>query len=112
MQYEQRRATRQFASEGRRSDWQHRKALHIMSFNRRGSETTNSHAFQHSLRLLDRSTSWFMWSSILMILLPPGAIILLSLPWPLASFVPFQAAEASLLVRGLLALMWVMSVFT
>jgi diguanylate cyclase (GGDEF)-like protein len=47
-----------------------------------------------------------------MILLPPGAIILLSLPWPLASFVPFQAAEASLLVRGLLALMWVMSAFT
>jgi diguanylate cyclase (GGDEF)-like protein len=44
-----------------------------------------------------------------MVLLLPGAIVLLSFSWPLAQFGPFREPSASVLGRGLLGLLWLMS---
>jgi diguanylate cyclase (GGDEF)-like protein len=80
-----------------------------MSSNRRGSETTSRQEFQHSLQLLDQCRSWFIWGSIALICLLPVAIVLLSLPTRLAQLGPLQA---SVIARGLLGLMWAMSILT
>jgi diguanylate cyclase (GGDEF)-like protein len=80
-----------------------------MSSNRRGSETTSRQEFQHSLQILDQCRSWFIWGSFALIFLLPVTIVLLSLPSPLAQLGPFQG---SVIARGLLGLMWVMSILT
>jgi diguanylate cyclase (GGDEF)-like protein len=81
----------------------------IMSSNRRGSETTSRQEFQHSLQLLDQCRSWFIWGSVGLISLLPVTIVLLSLPPALARLGPFQG---SAIARGLLGLMWAMSILT
>jgi diguanylate cyclase (GGDEF)-like protein len=64
-----------------------------------GSAATTREEFRHGVQILDGITSWHLWSSGIMILLPPGMIILLSFP----SLGP----GATLLVRGLLGLIWI-----
>jgi len=84
----------------------------MMSPNRRKTEAASREEFEQSLKLLDRSTSWFVWSGVLMILLPLGALVLLWLPWPLPELKPLDEQNASWLVQGLLGAMVVLSVYT
>jgi diguanylate cyclase (GGDEF)-like protein len=69
-------------------------------------ETSNSQGFQHSVHVLDGITSWHVWSSALLILLLPATIIFLSFPALFSKLGLVQELGASLLVRGLLSVMW------
>jgi diguanylate cyclase (GGDEF)-like protein len=66
----------------------------------RGSAATIREEFRHGVQILDGITSWHLWSSGIMILLPPGMILLL------LSF-PSLGPGAKLLVSGLLGLIWI-----
>ena len=83
----------------------------MMISNQRGSEAARREEFQHSLQLLDGITSWHLWSSVAIILLLPGMIALLSFPSLLANLSPFQKPEASSVVRELLGVVLIASVF-
>src|SRR5579864_8335700 len=72
-----------------------------MVLGQRKAETAGQEEFQHSLELLDVITSRHLRSSLLMIVLLPGMIALLSIP----SLFP-QGIDSSLVVRGLLGMMW------
>jgi diguanylate cyclase (GGDEF)-like protein len=76
------------------------------------TERASRQEFRQNLDLLDRSTSWFLWSSVLMILLLSGAMVLLSLSWSLPRLNPSDERHISWLVRGLLGLMGGVSMYT
>ncbi len=77
----------------------------------RGSETT-SQEFQHSLRLLDVISSWYLWGGALIVVFLPGTIILLSFRLLFAQLGPFHELSANLLARGVLSMMWLVSAVT
>jgi diguanylate cyclase (GGDEF)-like protein len=72
-------------------------------------EPASRQEFTHSLKLLEGITSWHLLSSVLVILLLPGAIILLSFPQILSQAGLYPETYGSWPVRGLLALLWVTS---
>jgi diguanylate cyclase (GGDEF)-like protein len=84
----------------------------MTSAERRKTETASRQAFRQSLEVLDRSTSWFLWSGLLMLFLLLGAVVLLSLPWPLPELNPLNEGNVSWLVRGLMGLMAGVSIYT
>jgi len=84
----------------------------MISADRRKTEAASGKEFQESLAILDRNASWFLWSSIVGLLLLATAVVLLSLSWPLPSLKPLDEGNISWLVRGLLAVMIVISIFT
>jgi diguanylate cyclase (GGDEF)-like protein len=83
-----------------------------MPSDRRKSEPTDRQEVQNSLRLLDRCTSWLLGSSILTVLLLPGAIVLLLFPGLLAQFDTLREPNAGFVVCGLLSLLWVVNMCT
>lgn len=72
-------------------------------------EPTSRQEFTHSLQLLEGITSWHLLSSVLVILLLPGAIVLLSFPDLLSKAGLFPETYGSWPVRGLLGFLWVTS---
>jgi predicted signal transduction protein with EAL and GGDEF domain len=81
----------------------------MMSADQRRPETTSRQKFQDSLRLLDGITSRHVWSSVLMMLLLPGPIVLLWFPSLVARLNLFHELDGRFLVGGLLGLMWIIS---
>lgn len=76
------------------------------------SESANRPEFTHSLLLLEGIASWHLWSSALMLLLVPGAVLLLLFPALLAQAGVFRQDLGILPVIGLLGLMWILSAVT
>jgi diguanylate cyclase (GGDEF)-like protein len=82
----------------------------IETSDRRGAEKAARQEFGDSLRLLDRITSWVLWSNLFTVPLVLGAIVLLTFPGLQASLSPSGELSATLLVRGLLSLIFLMNV--
>ena len=79
--------------------------------NQRRSATTRHQEFRHSLQILEEITSWHLRDSTLMILLLPAAIILLAFPLLFTQLGLLYERYSSLLVQGLLGMMWMVSGF-
>jgi diguanylate cyclase (GGDEF)-like protein len=75
----------------------------------RPPENSSRQEFTHSLQLLESITSWHFWSSSLLIVLLPVAIVLLSFPQFLYQYGLLPQRAGTLPVRGLLVLLWVAS---
>lgn len=72
-------------------------------------EPASRQDFTHSLKLLEGISSWHLFSSVLVILLLPGAIALLSFPQILSNAGLYPESYGSWPVRGLLAVLWAAS---
>jgi diguanylate cyclase (GGDEF)-like protein len=84
----------------------------VIGADRQASKTTGRQEFREGLKLLDRSTSWVLWSGILAILLLPGAVALLLFPRLPVRVGSFPAPGANLLVYGLIGLVWILNICT
>jgi diguanylate cyclase (GGDEF)-like protein len=82
-----------------------------MAGQQQGSKTTGRQDFREGLKLLDRSTSWVLWSGILSVLVLPAALALIVSPQLLVS-PSFTESNVTLLAYGLLGLVWVLNVCT
>jgi len=69
-------------------------------------EPASRQEFTHSLKLLEGINSWHLLSSILVILVLPGAIALLSFPQILSQAGLYPEAYGNWPVRALLGLLW------
>ena len=69
------------------------------------SEITDPLEIRESLRCLDRSTSYFWWNTIVMLILLLAAMVALSAPELLGRDTLPQQPDVTAIVRGLLALM-------
>jgi diguanylate cyclase (GGDEF)-like protein len=83
----------------------------INDLNRPEPEVTDHQGIRQSLRHLDRSTSWFWWNTIVVIVLVLAALVALSFPMLLGSDA-LPHLDVTLLVRGLLALMLISNAYT
>jgi diguanylate cyclase (GGDEF)-like protein len=72
-------------------------------------ETPRRKGFQDSIRILTEITSWQLWSSVVMMALLAGAIVLLLFPPRFAQAGLFRTLDPSLPVLGLLVLVCVVS---
>jgi len=72
-------------------------------------ETTDTQEIRQSLRLLDRSTTWFRWNTIVVLGLLVAALVALSAPELLGLA---GRVDATVFVRALLALMLVTNGYT
>jgi diguanylate cyclase (GGDEF)-like protein len=79
------------------------------SVQRRKKDGATRQEFRQSLALLDWSTSWFLWSSVLMIILLSATIVLVSLPGPLLRRNLLDERCIEWMVCGLLGLMGVVN---
>ena len=70
-------------------------------------EITDHREIEESLRLLDQTTSWFRWNTIVMIILVLAAIAEVSKPQLVESVLP----DATALLSGLLALLLVANMY-
>ena len=84
----------------------------ITPLDRRRLETASSQEFGDSLRLLERNTSWILWSSVLSLPILLGASILFSFPALLAQFSLSRELSAKWLASGLLGLLFGMNIIT
>jgi diguanylate cyclase (GGDEF)-like protein len=82
------------------------KEMFVIESSRRTSDKTKDREFRDTLRVVDRTTSRLLWTSLLMILLVPAVIVVLSLSFQLTSLGPLPAFSAGQLARGLLVLLW------
>lgn len=78
----------------------------------RRPETTSHREFRHNLQLLEVITSWHLWGGAVMIMLLPATIISLALPLLFTQLGLSYERYSSLVVQGLLGLMWIVSGFT
>lgn len=75
-------------------------------------ETTDPAEMQESLRLLDRSTSWFWWNTLVGLILLTAALVVLSAPEVLTRYALPRQLNVNLIVWALLALMLVSNIYT
>jgi len=75
-------------------------------------ETTDPAEMQQSLRLLDRSTSWFWWNTLIGLILLTAALVVLSAPEVLTRYALPRQLNVNLIVWALLALMLIANIYT
>jgi diguanylate cyclase (GGDEF)-like protein len=74
--------------------------------------TTDPGEMRQSLRLLDRSTSWFWWNTLIGLILLTAALVVLSSPEMLTRYALARQLNVNLLVWALLALMLIANIYT
>jgi diguanylate cyclase (GGDEF)-like protein len=77
----------------------------ISNSERPEQEIADPQEIRQSLTRLDRSTSWFRWNTIGVLILLFAALVALSLPELLGRYNPFYQYHTALIVQGLLVLM-------
>ena len=84
----------------------------ISNSDRPEPEITDPQEIRQSLRRLNRSTSWFWWNTILVLILLVAALAALSSPELLGRYPLPKQLDVTVIVRGLLALMLISNGYT
>src|ERR1700733_9402045 len=76
------------------------------------SGVTDPEQIQQSVRQLDRSTSWFWWNSLVLLVLLSATWVALSPPESLVRYALSQQLDLNSIGRGLIAVMLILNSYS